>query len=88
MRQVGIRALQHNAPAVVADAAAGEIIEITDRGRSVARIVPLGGGRMEALRRAGLVTEPTMSREQLGPPLRSSVSLSRLVAEGRNDERY
>jgi len=34
MSEVGIRALKQNASAVVADAAAGQTITITDRGRS------------------------------------------------------
>ena len=37
---VGVRALQQNASEVVKRAAAGEIIDITDRGRLVARMVP------------------------------------------------
>jgi len=38
---VGIRELKQNASAVVARAAAGETLTITDRGRPVARILPL-----------------------------------------------
>ena len=39
--EVGIRELKSQASAVVRRAAAGEVITITDRGRRVARIVPL-----------------------------------------------
>ena len=39
--QVGIRELKDNASAVIRRVAAGETIRITDRGRAVARIVPL-----------------------------------------------
>jgi prevent-host-death family protein len=39
--QVGIRELKDNASAVIRRVAAGETIKITDRGRAVARIVPL-----------------------------------------------
>ncbi len=47
----------------VARARAGEEIVITDRGRPVAKLVPLSGvpaleGRIAALARAGLVREP------------------------------
>jgi prevent-host-death family protein len=38
---VGIRELKDNASAVIRRVAAGETIRITDRGRTVARIVPL-----------------------------------------------
>ena len=39
---VGIRALQQHASAVVARVARGETVEVTDRGRPVARLVPFG----------------------------------------------
>lgn len=39
--QVGIRELKDNASAVIRRVAAGETIMVTDRGRPVARIVPL-----------------------------------------------
>ena len=52
---VGIRALQQHASAVVARAAAGEEIVITDRGRPVARIAPLRPRGLQALIDEGLV---------------------------------
>ncbi len=39
--RIGIRDLKQNASAVVRRVEAGETLEITDRGRPVARIVPL-----------------------------------------------
>lgn len=39
--QVGIRELKDNASALIRRVAAGETITVTDRGRAVARIVPL-----------------------------------------------
>ena len=41
MSTVGVRELKQNASAVLRRVAAGEIVEVTDRGRPVARIVPL-----------------------------------------------
>lgn len=49
MSEVGIRALKQNASAVVAEAAAGELVTITDRGRPVAQMVPVASSRVEAL---------------------------------------
>lgn len=49
MSEVGIRALKQNASAVVAEAAAGELVTITDRGRPVAQMVPVAASRVEAL---------------------------------------
>ncbi|MDQ6743793.1 MAG: type II toxin-antitoxin system prevent-host-death family antitoxin [Candidatus Dormibacteraeota bacterium] len=42
VRGVGIRELKENASALIRRVAAGETINITDRGRPVARLVPLG----------------------------------------------
>ena len=41
MVRVGIRELRQNATAVLRRVAAGEVVEVTDRGRAVARIVPM-----------------------------------------------
>jgi prevent-host-death family protein len=85
---VGIRALQQNASAVVARVAAGEIIEITDRGRPVARMVPLGDG-MLSLVAAG--ARPARRRvRDLPPPLPAAPgqpTLGDLLSEARADER-
>jgi prevent-host-death family protein len=40
MEQVGIRELKQNASGVMRRVAAGEIIEVTDRGKPLGRIVP------------------------------------------------
>ncbi len=88
--QVGVRALQQNASGVVKRAAAGEIIDITDRGRLVARIVPASGGGMEALRSAGLVRVAHRSAVELPPPLPITAeqpSLGQVLAEQREHER-
>lgn len=57
MASVGIRELKQNASAVVARAAAGETITITDRGRPVAQIGPRTTRGLEALREQGLLRE-------------------------------
>ena len=88
--QVGVRALQQNASEVVKRAAAGEIIDITDRGRLVARMVPAHLRGMEALRSAGLVRDATRSLADLPPPLPTAPgerTLGEILAEQREDER-
>jgi len=88
--QVGVRELQRNASEVVKRAAAGEIIDITDRGRLVARMVPAHLRGMEALRSAGLVREATRSVADLPPPLPTRPgerTLGDILAEQRKDER-
>jgi len=53
MSEVGIRALKQNASAVVADAASGNTVIITDRGRPVAQMTPIPASRLTALIEAG-----------------------------------
>jgi prevent-host-death family protein len=50
MAKVNITELRQNLPAYVAKAEKGETIEVTVRGRVIARIVP-GGNRQEAARK-------------------------------------
>ena len=89
MGQVGIRALQQNASAVVARAAAGEIVEITDRGRPGARLVPVGEGILSSPVAIG--AQPARRRvRDLPPPLPAlsgQPTLGELLSEARADER-
>lgn len=69
MEQIGIRALKQNASAVVARAAAGEALVITDNGRPVAQIMPLPTDRLDALDQAGLLRRATATAAEIGPPV-------------------
>ena len=87
---VGLRALQQNASAVVARAAAGEVIEITDRGRPVASLVPLARSRLQTLVDAGRARPPRRRIHDLPAPIAvppGQPSLSELLAKARADER-
>lgn len=89
MKTVGIRALKQNASAVVAEAAAGETIVITDRGEPVAQMLPLGTGRLAALEAAGLLRRATRSLDDIGPPIElDGEPLSETLRRMRDDERY
>ncbi|MFM9018893.1 MAG: type II toxin-antitoxin system Phd/YefM family antitoxin [Actinomycetota bacterium] len=68
MASVGIRALKQNASAVVARAAAGERVIITDNGSPVAQILPLSGDRLADLDEAGLLRPATRTISDVGPP--------------------
>lgn len=88
MKQVGIRALKQNASAVVAEAAGGEPVTITDRGRPVAQLVPLPTSCLDALVSAGGARRATRRFADLGPPPRTSgPALSEVLAAMRDDER-
>ncbi len=69
MDQIGIRALKQNASAVVARAAAGEALIITDNGRPVAQIMPLPTDRLSALDQAGLLRTAAATAAGIGPPV-------------------
>jgi prevent-host-death family protein len=88
MSEVGIRALKQNASEVVARAAAGEVITVTDRGRPVAQLVPLPDSSLEGLIAAGLARPPKRSLADLPTPVSSATRLSDAVIAARPDERY
>ncbi len=55
VKSVSVRELQQNASAVLRDVVAGEIVEITRRGRVVARLVPpSGASTLDGLIAAGI----------------------------------
>ncbi|MGI8658993.1 MAG: type II toxin-antitoxin system Phd/YefM family antitoxin [Candidatus Limnocylindria bacterium] len=91
MERVGIRELRQNASEYVRRAEAGETIEVTDRGRAVARLAPLpkADGVLDRLIVEGIVNPATADIGSLGPPLRPTPgarSLSELVDELRGDK--
>lgn len=85
--EVGIRALKQNASQVVAAAAAGESITITDRGRPVARLTPLESSILERMVAAGDARPPLRPLAGFPPPTIDG-DLSSILQEMREDERY
>jgi len=91
MGQVGVRLLRQHASRVLGRVAAGERVEVTDRGRPVALIVPIP--RDDALGR--LAAEGRLVRARgdllaLGTPLRVRAGMqpaSRRLADARAHER-
>ena len=49
MERIGVRELRQNASRYLARVAAGESIEVTDRGRAVAVLIPIKGDHWQAL---------------------------------------
>jgi prevent-host-death family protein len=90
MTKVGIRALKQNASAVVASAAGGEKVTITDRGRAVALMVPLTTSRLTALVAADQARPALRRLTDLSPAprrRRGGRRLSDELAEMRDSER-
>jgi len=91
MSQVGIRALKQNASKVVARAAAGDVITVTDHGRPVARLVPIRASRLEEMIHAGIVDPVEKSLADLPAPrapLPGEQLPSQILQEMRDTERY
>ena len=91
MKTAGIRELKQNASAVVAEVVAGETVTITDRGRPVARLVPIRDGSLSDLLEAGRARPARRKLSDLGPPPRrapGAPELSAVVEELRSDERW
>lgn len=87
MERVGIRELRRDASAILRRVAAGETVEVTDRGRAVAvllRSMPSGLARLE---REGLLRRAQGDLLELRPATLSdgAVAPSTLVSEGRAD---
>jgi prevent-host-death family protein len=91
MRSIGVRDLRQNASAVLRDVERGATFEITDRGRPVALLTPLGDATpLERLRAAGEIEPSRETMADLPPPLdplkgrtTPSATLARLRARER-----
>ncbi len=88
MKVIGVRELRQNASKYLKEVAAGQSIEITDRGHPVARLVPTTGDPWQDLISAGEVVEAAhrLGVDDIKPdayPHSASETLERL----RDDER-
>lgn len=86
MVEIGIRALKQNASAIVARAAAGEVIVVTDRGRPVAQLSPLPSGRLAAMLQSGQARGARRPITELPAP-RHAGSVTDALLAMRDDER-
>jgi prevent-host-death family protein len=84
MTEVGVRELRDHLSRYLEQVQAGAEVVVTERGRAIARVVPLSGERtIDTLIRQGLVT-PARRRQRGRPtPLDSCGTVSDLVAEQR-----
>ncbi len=91
MASVGVRELRQRASELLRRVAAGETIEVTDRGRPVALLSPLPAtGPLDRLRAAGDVSPASADIDDLPAPLELEAGLeppSAVLARLRRDER-
>jgi prevent-host-death family protein len=94
MTSVGIKELRQNLSTYLSRARDGEVVEVTDRGNPVARLVPIGDDEdpIRRLRAEGMVHGPGAGRVgDLPPPAEpvpGSESLSETLRKMREQERY
>jgi prevent-host-death family protein len=88
MERIGVRELRQNASQYLARVARGESIEVTDRGRAVAVLVPIRGDRWEELVTSGQILPSLGDGTVLDEaPVDYGINASRRLAEIRAEER-
>jgi prevent-host-death family protein len=87
MEEVGIRALKQNASEVVAHAAAGETVTITDRGRPVVQMTAIRSSALQRLMDSGRARPPKRKLVDLPAPS-PGPNLSEELKTMRDAERY
>jgi len=85
MERVGVRELRRQASAILRRVAAGETVEVTDRGRPVAVLLKTMPNGLARLEREGLLRRAEGDLAELRPVRRpaGSASPSTVVSEGR-----
>jgi prevent-host-death family protein len=87
MERIGVRELRRQASAILRRVAAGETIEVTDRGRPVAVLIKTMPNGLARLEREGLLRRAEADILDLRPvPLPADAAApSQIVANGRSD---
>ena len=87
MDRVGIRELRREASAILRRVAAGETIEVTDRGRPVALMVKAMPDGLERLEAGGMIRHGRgdLLRSEPVPPKDAVPLPSQLVSAGRDE---
>ncbi len=84
MAEAGIRDLRNHLSRYLERVQAGEEIVVTDRGRAIARVLPIDGERtIDRLIREGRVTPAKQRKRTLPAPLETTGTVSDLIAEQR-----
>ena len=91
MTRIGVRELRQNASRYLRRVAAGETIEVTDRGRPVARLVPVRSGstweRLVAEGRVGVAHGSIKDLPMPPPAPKGKPTVTEILLRMREDER-
>ena len=90
MERIPIRTLNQDTAGVLARVEGGETVEITNRGRLVARLVPASGGELDDLVASGRVVPATVGAPFVAPagPVEQGADAGELLSSLRDDERW
>ncbi len=88
MERIGVRELRQHASRYLARVASGETLEVTDRGRPVAMLVPVRGDEWQQLLASGRVVPPTEAGDVLDDvPSDFGIDATGTLAAIREDDR-
>jgi len=84
MAEVGVRELRDHLSRYLEHVQSGEELVITDRGRAIARVVPVGAERViDRLVREGLIVPAAQRTRRRPKPIQAAGTVSDLIAEQR-----
>jgi prevent-host-death family protein len=82
--EVGVRELRNHLSRYLDLVREGDEVVVTDRGRAIARVVPVGGERvLDRLIAEGIVTPARQPKRRATKPIKSNGTVSDLVGEQR-----
>ncbi|MCE7005707.1 type II toxin-antitoxin system prevent-host-death family antitoxin [Kibdelosporangium philippinense] len=90
MEQVPIRVLNQDTASVLDRVTNGETVEITNRGKPVARLVPVASGELDDLVEMGWAKPPTLPRPFVVPagPIDHEKTATNALIAMREEERW
>lgn len=81
---VGVRELRNNLSRYLDRVRNGEEVVVTDRGRAIARVLPVETERvLDRLIAEGVVTRASQPKHRAGIPIKASGTVSDLIADQR-----
>jgi prevent-host-death family protein len=82
--EVGVRELRDHLSRYLDRVRDGDEVVVTDRGRAIARVVPIGAERvLDQLIAEGVVTPARQQKRQAAEPMKTKGTVSDLVEEQR-----
>jgi prevent-host-death family protein len=82
--EVGVRELRNHLSRYLARVRSGDEVVVTDRGRAIARVVPVGAERvLDRLIAEGIVTPARRPKRRAAKPINTKGIVSDLVGEQR-----